>query len=704
MTKPLRAIARITDKWEPTRDRVLWVPVFMGLGVVFYFNLLAEPLLWHGVMALSLGVMLWVCVWRFFPKWAYAAFCLMLITVGFLSAQLRTYSVQAPQINELLVPVGVRGVIANLSAGDDEGGAGRRRVVLQDVVVDGLNSADTPRRIRLLSYHIPRDARPGDRVFLLARLTPLSGAQAPGGFDFRRQMFFEGVGAMGFTLGGYELLSRAPPSGLVGFFDELRAKAALRIAQLVPAPAASVTSALLVGERAGIPAIVNTHMRGAGLAHLLAISGMHLGVVCGAVFFFVRFLLALFPAFALRVPIKSVAALCAFGAGIFYMMLAGMPVPTVRAMIMTGLVLFAVMVGRTALSMRTIAFAAIVVLLIKPESLMGPSFQMSFAAVLAMIAFYEGAGRDFFVKLKEHHWLFRGGVYFAAIGASTFLAGFATLPAGLHHFGQMQMLGMMGNAVAIPLTTMVVMPSGVMALVLMPFGLEAPFIKLAGLGVSGILQVAQHVSQMPYAILRLPNVPGAYYAVSAVGFLVVCLWHGWQRFWGLPIMWGALILGVLSGRAAGLVDMEGRAFAFKDGGEIVYVLKRPTPFVRRNWVGYFGGHEYQDGKLFVDNGAHDASALGKLGVSCDDFACRVVAKGANLSVVKQGAVMNEECQWASFVIYAAPGHVPDNVCKANVMTLDDITQGGGMALFASNGVWWAEPFVKANYRRPWVRP
>ncbi len=262
----------------------------------------------------------------------------------------------------------------------------------------------------------------------------------------------------------------------------------------------------MVGERGAIPSDVRAAMQQSGLAHLLAISGLHLGLVAGFVFFAVRGALALWPGVVLRYPVKKWAA-AALSMSAVYLLLAGATVPTQRAFIMTGLILLAVIVDRRGISMRLVAWAAIVVLLIRPEALLSVSFQMSFAAVVALVATYEVAGGKVRQSLGQRGIRQRLAVYLVSILLTTLVASTATAPFAAFHFNQFAAYSNVSNLIAIPIAAFWVMPLIVVSLVLMPFGLEGAVMPVLGVGIDIIIGVARAVSAWPGASLNVAAPP-----------------------------------------------------------------------------------------------------------------------------------------------------------------------------------------------------
>ncbi|HEY8964285.1 MAG TPA: ComEC/Rec2 family competence protein [Alphaproteobacteria bacterium] len=690
-------MSTFVDQWTPHRDRVLWAPVLFGAGIALYFSLNKEPGIGQGLLLLTLCLCVFLGIWRRFPAFFFAAGALLMLAAGFNAALLRTHMVAAPQITRDVGPTMVTGTVLDITVADENDGKSKRKVLLGSLTVDRLTPENTPTTIRLTSSHIPADIGPGDYIQILAKLMPPSGPVVPDGFNYRRDAFFNQIGAVGFTLGKFELLEKGQPGAVTQWFNALRQKIAIRINTVLPAPESGVATAMLAGERAAIPEGVNQDLIDSGLYHLLSISGLHVAIVCGVTFFVLRFGMALFSGFALRYPIKKFAAGSAMMIGILYMLLAGAPVPTQRAMLMTGIMLLAVMLDRSVLSLRTIAIAALIVLILHPEALIGASFQLSFAAVLAMIAFYEGIGRDWFVAHRDRNIFSKVLLYFTGIAITTMLVSFATLPATLHHFGRLQLLGVIGNAAAIPLTTFIVMPFGMLGIFLMPFGIQGPFLRVAGWGTDAMLDIAHWVAHLPHAVLALPGLPTGYFIVASLGYLFLAFWHGHLRWIGVPVMVIAIGIGMIAPRAQGLIDRDMRSLGIKGEREIAYALKSPSAYTRKNWLAYWGGTEFQNGKPVKA----DIWQSGDMSMVCDDWACRVTSQGRNLSIVKSASALHDECDWASLVIIKDKAAY-DMTCNVPHINGWDIRDAGGYALHIDKDEWIAVPFTEAAERRPWT--
>lgn len=557
----------------------LWVPVALGAGVLLYFWPRFEPPLWWGLAGLAPAALaLWLRASR--PLLAWGSLLLAAVAAGFALASWHAGRA-APMLDLPRGAVQLSGTVVEV----DPLPGGLRLTLEGARWAEGMPPAARLLRVRLRGND-PARPEPGDAVSLRALVRPPPPPAAPGAWDFQRAAFFDGLGGSGFALGPLEITARggaAPP--LAG----LRARIEARVMAALPGPDGAIAAALLTGGQSGIPPEAMQAMRDSGLAHLLSVSGLHIAIVMGLVFAVVRGGLALWPGFALRFGTKPWAAVAALAAGGFYMVLTGSQVPMQRSFAMAALVTLALLAGRRALSPRALAFAAVAVLVIQPAALLGPSFQMSFAAVLGLIAGFEAA-RPWLMRGGDQRPLGqRAGLLLAGVVLTSVIAGLATTPFGLHHFGRVQVYGVAANALAVPLTSFLVMPSGMAALLLMPLGWEAPALALMGWGIAGILAVARWVGSWPGAALAMAPLPGVALAAIAFGFCWLCLWRTRWRLLGLaPMALGLLAWNWVTLPVA-LAAGDGRLFAFQVGGE-VFLERRPgaSRFTGEVWLRGWG--------------------------------------------------------------------------------------------------------------------
>lgn len=370
---------------------------------------------------------------------------------------------------------------------------------------------------------------PGARIRVRARLMPPAAPMLPGGYDFARAAWFEGLAATGSTLGAVEIVTPGQGGGAMA-----RAQAALsrHVRARLDGSAGAIAAAYASGDRGAIAEADETAMRDAGLTHLLSISGLHVSAVVAAAYVIALRLLALWPWLALRVRLPLLAAGTGAVAGIGYTLLTGAEVPTLRSCIGAVLVLLALALGREPLSMRMVAVAALAVMLLWPEAVVGPSFQMSFGAVIAIVALHGSAPVRAFLAPREEGWIMRGARHLAMLLLTGLVIELALMPVGLFHFHRAGVYGALANVIAIPLTTLATMPLIALALLFDTVGAGGPFWWLAGQSIDAMLALAHWTASRPGATTVLPPMGRGAIALFVAGGLWLALWRGrvrWSR-------------------------------------------------------------------------------------------------------------------------------------------------------------------------------
>ena len=562
----------------------LWLPVAMGIGIALYFVLDSEPHAWAGPVVLAVTMASVVAGWRR-PSLRLVAVVVATAAFGFCVAQWRAHDVAAPVIEERTRSVVVSGRVAGVETRPTG-----IRVVIDEPSVGDLAAERTPRRVRITVRTRGHSPRPGEWIRVRAVLMPPPPPAAPGAFDFPRQAWFKGLGAVGFAVGKIEHLADAESAlSLSLWLNGRRQVIAERVREKLAPESGGVAAALMTGDRGGIPKDVVAALRDAGLAHLLAISGLHVGLIAASLFVAVRGLLALWLVVALRFPIKKWAAAVSLGGAFTYLLLTGATIPTQRAFLMTGLVLVAVILDRVAISMTLVAWAAVAVLLHSPESILGPSFQMSFAAVVALIATYE------FLRKRWGEWRAGAGLprraflYLGGVALTTFIAGSATAPYAAFHFNRFVDYGMAANLAAVPVTALWIMPWSVVAYLLMPFGLDGLALAPMGWGIEFLVFVARTVAGWPGSVTLLPPMPVVSLVAITFGGLWLCLWRGRWRLGGLVGFVAGAVVMTAAPTPDVLIAGDGRLFAVRDGaGGLILSSSRARGMTAETWLRLHG--------------------------------------------------------------------------------------------------------------------
>lgn len=690
------------------RDRwILWCPVGLGCGIALYFALPVEPAPEWGVTALVLAA---ASGWLARRNAALLGLCLCLglVFAGFSLAQWRTATVAAPVLTEETRALWLTARVLRVEERQT-----RVRLLLEQPIVEGPRSLPRLERIRLSMASKRLAVEPGDWLRLRAVLRPPSPPVAPGSYDFARRAYFERIGAVGFVLGHAE--PATAPAGLAappGLFDEvaarwerLRQDISQRLRADLGGQEGAVAAALIVGDRSGLSEATTQNLRDSGLAHLLAISGLHLGLMAGTFFFAMRFVLALIPALALRYPIKKWAAVGALIVAFVYMLLAGATVPAQRAFLMIAIVFLAILIDRNAISLRLVAWAATVLLVFSPELLLSVSFQLSFAAVACLVAAYEqiSARR----RLATRGWLGAGeggwlqGLtrYLGNVGLATVIATLATTPFAVYHFNRLAWFGLLANLIAVPVTALWIMPLALLTLLLMPLGLEGPVVFLMGLGISLLLWVAETVAGWPGAISLLPSITPLGLGLLVMGGLWLIIWRRRWRWLGLPFVLAGWSTVALHSPPHILVSQEARLIAFlgPDGGYYFNRL-RGGRFVRESWL-----EDQGEDKASAANRGFDAAGATWLG--CDALGCRALLAGHSVALVRQPLAFQEDCRRNDIVISFSPAPLACATARSPpALVIDDsrLVQDKALAIWIEGEGVRLRSVAQMSGRRPWA--
>ena len=554
-----------------------WIPVCLGAGIAGWFALRWEPGAVGYAAAAAGAAALLALAWRLPATARPLALALALVLAGGLLAGHRAHSVAGPVLGwRYYGPVEGTVVALDRSASD------KPRLTLEDVVLRDVPPERTPRRVRI-SLHgegVGADPLPGLRVMTTGHLSPPGGPVEPGGFDFARHAWFDGLGGVGYTR--VPLLVAAPAEGGLDLLvTRVRMALSAAMQAALPGETGAFAAAVTTGDRSGMSPETIEALRDSNLAHLLAISGLHMGLLTGFVFAALRCGLALVPPLALRLPAKKIAAALALVAAAIYLALSGGSVATERAFVMVAVMLVAVMLDRRAISMRSVALAAIVVLVLRPETLTGPGFQMSFAATLALVAAF-GAMRKAPGERRRRMPGWARPV--AGVLLSSLIAGMATAPIAAAHFNQMAHYGLLANLLSVPVMGSVVIPAAVVAALLWPVGLSWLPLWAMGLGIDWILLVARHVAGAAGAVTLVPSPPAATLPILVGGAVFAALWRGRSRLLGAGPVALAFLLWLGAERPAGLIAESGGLVGWMGEGGRALSKPRGDGFVGRVWL------------------------------------------------------------------------------------------------------------------------
>jgi len=702
-------LSYLANRFNAEQDRwFLWSPVVLGAGIGSYFYLGQEPGWWLVALPLVIGfgIAFWVGSAR---ALAFAlSMAVGIAGMGMAVAKLRTNWVAAPKLEKKLGPVMVEGWVDTL----EQRGSGRIAAQISVIRIERLAAEDTPARVQLTFSRGLAPARVGLAIKVLAKMRPPPRPVAPGAYDFARRAWFRQIGAYGYAIArpglAAENQSGSRPWGAEAgaWIGGIRAAVAARIMEVVGENGGPVAAALLTGLRGGIPKSDMSAIRDAGLAHLLAISGLHMALMSGAAFWVVRILIASVPWLALRVVGKKWAAGVGILTAFVYFFLAGGSVATERAFIMVAVALIAVMVDRPVISLRNVSLAALIILLWKPENLIEAGFQMSFAAVVALTAYYEHV-----TGLKRRN----DGEYTGAatlnvsgmvlktligIAVTTVVASLATSPLAAFHFNRVAVFGLVSNLVAVPLVGFIVMPLGLLVLVLMPFGLDGPALTLMGMGTSALVDIARSVAEWPNAAALVASPPSMVIPILAFGGLWLCLWTKLWRYWGLVPIGFAFWLAGQNQMPDIYIDGEGRRIAIKTAnGQLILSKDRGARYAASQWLRR--NADPRDIKAATMTGS-DGNPL-----DCDPRACFASLAGTSgrsykFAYIRHAAAIEEDCRRADIVVAQIPLY---NNCVGPAVVIDrfDLSALGAHAIGLGDQGPQVTSVAAMIGSRPWSR-
>jgi len=680
------------------RRWTLWTPVAFGSGAGVYFGLPREPQAWLGWAGAILALLLVAAVarWRAGPP-ATAALVLIACAIGgFSAAKLRTDHVRAPVAPTRGPPERLEGWVVDIASP----GQGGRRLLIAPSRIGDWPAKATPIRVRvtLREGYTPS---PGEPISLLAVINAPPPPASPGAYDFARDAYFQSVGGVGFALG--------PPSTwvtdevaprrlrLTMRINAVRWSLTRRIIGALGIEAGGLAAAMTTGHDAFIPPDQVNDLRASGLAHITSISGLHMAIVGGFVFLAVRMMIAAWPWLALRIHGKKVAAAVALTAVVAYLVLSGWPPPAERAAITAVIAFGAILVDRQAINLHALALAAMAVMLLQPEAVTQPGFQMSFAATAALVAMAEVWPRT--VREINTPWpirmIQRFGGWVTAAAAASFVAGAATGPFAIQHFNRVSTWGLISNLLVEPISSFLMMPALALGAALAPFGLGQGPLDVAGFSIRLMNDISRAVAHAPYAQFVVASGPGWTLPTAFLGLLILCLWRGPLRWVGLPLAL-AISLAPKPTPPDVWAAADGAAVAVRSGREAI--LFRPD-------VKLFGAELWARRRGLDPSGGEAARDPG---FDCDHWSCAPragaplkVAAAWNLRRPLKSERLDQICASAELVILR--NDFKPDACRAPVvLTGADFSRGGAAELWRGPGGSWRVLWAQdVRGRRPW---
>jgi len=671
-----------------SRARFEWCLVAFGVGVAAYFGWSVEPNL---IMAFGPTLVLFAVLFvvRNRPVTHEIILLALFLSAGFTRAVHHTKSAEAPILPEFRRTYTFTGWIEDIRS------SGKLQHFYVRVQSAGrLTPEQTPKRVRVRIK--PYGFKPGDSIQFRTMMAAPPGPAIVGGYDAARTAYYRQIGGTGFAISKAQTaaLDKLPLGQRVGRqLVKFRYALSRRIQARAPPRTAGLQAALLTGDRSGVPPEQSEALRKAGLAHLLAISGLHMGLLAGGAYFMASLFFASIGPLARRYDMRKWAAVVAIIIATSYLLLSGASISTQRAFIMAVIVFSAVILDRRAVSMRSVALAAAITLMLHPESLLSAGFQMSFSATAALVAVYRNWAdhRTYIAPRHALHRLWRG---FIGISVTSFVAGAATGVFAALHFHRFARLGFIANVLAMPVFTMVVMPAGFLAVLLMPLGLDEAPLWVMGTGLDYVVSVATWVSSMKWALVYIKGANAAVISIFSLGFICLCLGPNKIRAAGVVAIVSSFFLWAGIERPDMRISAEAR-IAFWDPDEVDVLRvdrKRGDGFGRDRFVEQ-AGLETAEKRSYVD-----AENL------CDILGCRINLKGKIISIVLEPEGVAEACADSDLVILTvrAAGPRSRRACAAPLIDALILTQSGAQDVYIkTDGLKVRTANPEKRRARPW---
>lgn len=655
-----QAIARVAAPVEIDRGAALLAaPLALGLGAAAYFGLETEPAAWPASLAAAFAGVLYVAGRRLgWDVWPLRAVALAgLIAAGFALADLRVDLRASPVVVERSAPYDVEGWVEIIDASSES----RRRYTLRVVRLDGA-SVDIPRRVRVSAA--AGAARLGDKMRVRAVLGPPQGPPVPQGYDFSRAAYFEQLGGVGYAMGAMKPAPDLVVEGRRALGLRLTAfRGALteRLREAGGGGAGGIMAALVTGDRSEIEPDTTDALYISGLGHALSISGMHLALVGGGAFFLLAWSFAAIEPLARRVNVRKLAAAGALGVSFAYLMISGAEAPAVRSFVMAGIAFAAILVDRRALTQRGVAVAALAILAVAPENASHPGFQMSFAAVVALVASND--------LLRERRRA-RGGVvggepepkeigvvgvvkrFLFGLTVSSMVAGMATAPFAAFHFNRVGIVGFFANLVAMPIFSGVVMPLAAVTGLLTPFGLEEIPGWICARAVDLVVFIGVAAAEQPGALSTTPSAPAAALGIACIALVAGSIVRRGRWRIALPLA----LLATGAWRAA----PEGDLWIGEDGGWVV----RAETAEGVVWLGETGRSEEYGAEMFARRAGFEGAPLLSPRESdvfaCDATGCVGRLGERTIAIADRWSAVVEDCRRGADLVLT-PGRAPPRV-------------------------------------------
>ena len=624
---------------------ILWFPIFQCAGILTYFSLNFEPSCAFTISIFLLLSPILILIAILYRKYAILCISLIAVLIGFTASKFRTDSVNTHILDKERY---VKDIVATVKDINDRGSY--KQFLLYEI----KNTKFKLDNIRIsVKPKAEEGIKIGDQVKLSAKLFPPKIAPSEYAYDFVRIAYYQKISATGFATSKIVLYKKAEARKFQEYIEYFRQYIYENLQQNTKKPHADIISALLIGKKDWIDQKTMNAIRDSGIAHLFAISGLHLSFVAGLFFIVFRNLFAISETLTLKYNTKKISAFFTILPTTFYLLITGMQISAQRAYIMVILVLVAIIIERKYRGLIAIAFAASVILIVEPEAILKPGFQMSFSAVLALVASYQiNANKLFKIKIIK---------YFVSIMISSVIASLATVPYTIYNFNYFSISGIITNLIAIPIVTLIIIPLGIIYVLLIPLGTQWIITPLMERPIDSVLYITNAIASLQYLVIPIRTFPASLIIIITLGLLWLCLWERNWRFFGIFF----IVLGIFSSAMYTTPDILVSAdnLAVKEDDNLLYSLTRKNRnFVVKTWAKQNGQNQIVNHTKFSNSNKR---------LKCNDYDC-TYNKGNNKSVLlahKREDIL-ENCNNVDLVIQLSKFNYP--ACNTKIIKYSDL--------------------------------
>lgn len=732
-------IGRLIEEEAAHGRTILFAPIYMGLGAIFWFKVDSDPppqAVLAALLLLTVGFLFRHEAGRVLRHVLFAS---TLVSLGMALAQWESWRVSTVMLDSAVTTT-VTGRVERRESYDN----GRWRYVVK---VDATEKPAIRRPPDRVTIFVRKQAEPfdlGDRIQGRARLTPPAGPALPRLNDFAFSSYFNGIGANGFAYGTPTLLSPASDVAAGSLLQQadiwlagLRNSIGDRIRRTLPGDIGAFAAALVTDERRAISDDTTEALRTAGLTHIIAISGLNMALSAGIFYIGLRYFFSLFPGIAQAWPTKKVAAFGALVTVTAYYLISGFGVSAERAFIMMAIMLIAVLFDRPSISLRNVALSAIVILILSPSQVLGPSFQMSYAATLALVSGYTLWKRrqhreNLLSRFRILSPLLFVSRFFGGVLSTSFIGGASTAIFSIEHFHRLATYGLAANLAAMPIVSFIVMPFGMAAMMLMPFGLDGPFWRVTGEGLEFVIVIAKTVAGWGGDI-TFGRQPGWLMPTFIAGFLIMTMLRTRLRHMGLLLLLSTVGLAALGSAVPKpdlMISEDGVLVALRQDDILATNRERPQAFIFEQWQRALAAAEHQHPTILPADSrlpriskterrrrlsTEEQSIVRKAMEEALDrtmqgsFACQkgawcvaMLENGAMLATIEDAAYLSPACDTANIVV--TPVRLRLDRCRSGAMLFTGATlrRTGSVEM----GLGTDNPTVSTafeNPQRPWMR-